>query len=100
MKPLLQRGLVLAAPLVIWAVPAAGDSWSDRTILSFSEPVMVPGPTLQPGTYVFTLLDSSANRHLVQIRNEGVVEGYRDDASRADEAAGPQGRRRAEAQSH
>lgn len=41
-----------------------------KTILKFSDPVMVPGATLQPGSYVFTLMDSSSSRHVVQIRTE------------------------------
>jgi hypothetical protein len=46
---------------------AAADQWNDRTILSFDAPMMVPGATLAPGTYVFKLMDTKANRHIVQI---------------------------------
>lgn len=52
------------------AAVASASEWTDRTKLKFTEPVMVPGATLAPGTYTFKLLDSNANRHLVQIFNE------------------------------
>jgi hypothetical protein len=31
---------------------------------------MVPGATLQPGSYVFELMDLKSNRHTVQITTE------------------------------
>jgi hypothetical protein len=46
------------------------DAWDKTTKVTFSEPVQVPGKVLPPGTYVFKLLDSSSNRHIVQIFNE------------------------------
>ncbi len=46
---------------------AMADQWNDRTILTFSEPVMVPGATLQPGSYVFKLMDFASDRDLVRI---------------------------------
>src|SRR5688572_30839001 len=53
---------VLAAPVL-----AVADTWNERTELTFSEPVMIPGATLQPGTYIFKLADSRGTRHLVQV---------------------------------
>jgi hypothetical protein len=61
--------LVTAASLV-WVTPAVADQWNDRTILTLSETVRVPGATLQPGTYVFELADPNASSHIVRIRNE------------------------------
>ena len=49
---------------------ALADQWNKRTILTINEPVQVPGEVLQPGKYVMKLLDSPANRHIVQIFNE------------------------------
>ena len=49
---------------------ATADQWNDRTVLKFSEPVMIPGATLQPGTYVFKIADSAATRHMVQVFTE------------------------------
>ncbi len=62
-------GLAVAL-LVGYAPVAVADQWNDKTTMKFSEPVMVPGATLQPGSYVFKLMGSSSNRHLVQITTE------------------------------
>jgi hypothetical protein len=71
MRTVMRRIPVLAAALVLAStVPAAADSWNDRTTLSFTAPVMVPGATLPAGTYVFELMDSDSNRHLVRILSE------------------------------
>jgi hypothetical protein len=59
-----------AAILVATAATAAANQWNEKTILKFSEPVMVPGATLQPGSYVFKLMDLAANRHTVRILTE------------------------------
>ncbi|MGE3509893.1 MAG: hypothetical protein AB7N65_13525 [Vicinamibacterales bacterium] len=56
---------------LMWSSAVHADQWNDKTILKFSEPVMVPGATLQPGTYVFKLPDSGASsRHVVRIYTE------------------------------
>jgi Protein of unknown function (DUF2911) len=54
---------VLAAPRTV------ADTWNEATKITFSEPVQIPGQVLSAGTYWFTLLDSVANRSLVQIWN-------------------------------
>ena len=59
-------GLVIAA--VIGSAGIADAQWTDRVTLKFSEPVMVPGATLQPGSYVFSMVDPGG--HIVEIRNE------------------------------
>lgn len=41
-----------------------------RTYFTFSHAVDLPGKTLAPGTYVFRLVDSPSNRHIVQIVSE------------------------------
>jgi len=41
-----------------------------KTIITISEPLEVPGIVLQPGKYVFKLLNSSSNRHIVEVMNE------------------------------
>jgi len=56
--------------LLACATTAAASEWNERTTLTFSEPVMVPGATLQPGTYVFELADANTSRHIVQIRKQ------------------------------
>jgi LPXTG-motif cell wall-anchored protein len=49
-------------------VPKAhADAWDKRTIVTVNEPVIAGNKVLQPGTYVWKLLDSQSNRHVVQI---------------------------------
>lgn len=49
------------------APKAAADAWDRKTIVTFRAPVEVPGKVLQPGTYVFKVLDSTSNRNILQI---------------------------------
>jgi len=49
---------------------AKADEWNKKTVLTFNEPVEIPGQVLGAGTYVFKLLDSNANRDIVQIVNK------------------------------
>jgi len=51
------------------APPAKADAWNHKTKLDFSEPVEVPGKVLPAGHYVFELMDSNSDRHIVQIWN-------------------------------
>ncbi|MGC0771755.1 MAG: hypothetical protein WB543_02390 [Candidatus Acidiferrum sp.] len=50
--------------------PARADTWNKKTILTFSQPIEVPGKVLPAGTYTFKLLDSISYRHIVQIWDE------------------------------
>jgi len=49
------------------------DDWNNKTVMTFSGPVEIPGVhltgygVLPAGTYVFKLLDSQSDRHIVQI---------------------------------
>ncbi len=60
---------VMAAALTLMcAIPAIAQSTVDeRTLLTFSEPVMVPGATLQPGTYTFRLVNPKTTQQAVEI---------------------------------
>ena len=62
------------AVLCLLAVPSASaDDWNRKTVITFSGPVEVPGvgaQTLPAGTYVFKILDSQSDRHIVQILNQ------------------------------
>jgi len=52
---------------------ASADDWNKKTKVTFSAPFEVPGvgaQVLPAGTYVFKLLDSPSDRHIVQIFNE------------------------------
>src|SRR5689334_15622173 len=55
---------------------ARADEWNQKTTMTFSGPVEIPGVHLKgwgvlpAGTYVFKILDSSSDRHIVQIFNK------------------------------
>jgi hypothetical protein len=55
------------------APAARADEWNRKTVITFSGPVEIPRihsteiGVLPAGTYVFKVLDSSSNRHIVQI---------------------------------
>ena len=44
---------------------AKADSWDKKTIVTVHEPIIAGNMVLQPGTYVWRLLDSSSDRHIV-----------------------------------
>jgi len=52
------------------------DDWNQKTVVTFSGPVETPGvhmkgwAVLPAGTYVFKLLNSQSDRHIVQIFNQ------------------------------
>src|ERR1700727_2050141 len=52
------------------------DEWNNKTVITFSGPVEIPGvhmkgwAVLPAGTYVFKILDSQSDRHIVQIFNK------------------------------
>ena len=64
----------IALVLALAAAPAGADQWNDRTIMKFSAPVMVPGATLQPGAYVFQLVNPDTSQHTIQIKREDTGE--------------------------
>src|SRR5579863_2232405 len=64
--------LVVAALSLLGAVSAPGaraDQWNKKTVVTFNQPVEIPGRVLPAGTYTFKLLDSPSDRHIVQIFN-------------------------------
>jgi hypothetical protein len=58
------------------------DEWNRKTTITFSGPVEIPGVhqkgwgVLPAGTYIFKILDSQSDRHIVQIFNQGETEVY------------------------
>jgi len=60
----------------IFSPSANADEWNKKTVVTFSGPVEIPGVHLEgwgilpAGTYVFKLVDSSSDRHIVQIFNQ------------------------------
>src|SRR5262249_7949309 len=51
------------------ATSAKADEWNKKTFITTSQAIEVPGAVLPPGKYVFKLLDSPSNRHIVQVLN-------------------------------
>ncbi len=77
------RNLRLAVMFVCLAVLcpaflpiAKADGWDKKTVITFSGPVNVANVTLPAGTYVFKLMESPADRHIVQIFDESETHIY------------------------
>lgn len=66
--------LGLALLVGVLVSPARADQWNKETVLTFSQPVEIPGKVLPAGTYVFKLLDSYSWRHIVQVFNADKTE--------------------------
>lgn len=49
---------------------AKADTWDKKTVIKLEEPLIAGNVVLQPGTYVWKLLDSQSDRHVVQIFNK------------------------------
>jgi hypothetical protein len=52
------------------ATRARADMWDKKTYVTISQSIEVPGAILPPGKYVFKLLNSASDRHIVQILND------------------------------
>jgi len=68
-RTLAATACVLGCMAAISVRPAQADQYDKRTILTINEPVQVRETLLEPGQYVFKLLDSQSDRHIVQIYN-------------------------------
>ena len=66
----------LALTGAVLSPAAKADEWNRKTTITFSGPVEIPGVHLKgwgvlpAGTYVFKILDSQSDRHIVQIFNK------------------------------
>ena len=66
----------MALMAMILTPGARADDWDRKTVITFSGPVEIPGVhltgwgVLPAGTYVFKILDSQSDRHIVQIFNK------------------------------
>lgn len=61
---IVSAGILGAMTQMAWA-----DDWDQKTIITFSAPVEIPGQVLAPGTYVFKLADSSSDRNIIEVFN-------------------------------
>jgi hypothetical protein len=72
----------LALMGAVFSPVANADEWNRKTTLTFSAPVEIPGVHLKgwgvlpAGTYVFKILDSVNDRHIVQIFNQDETQIY------------------------
>jgi hypothetical protein len=69
---LVKTVLVVLALSLLGATLAPGaraDEWNKKTVMTFSQPVEIPGQVLPAGTYTFKLADSLSDRHIVQVFN-------------------------------
>ena len=54
--------------VVLMLVPIAhAEQWDKETVVTFSNPIEVPGRVLPAGTYIFKLASSQSDRRIVQI---------------------------------
>jgi hypothetical protein len=60
--------VVLALTLLgaICASSVQADDWNKKTVMTFSQPVEIPGQILPAGTYTIKLVDIASERHVVQ----------------------------------
>jgi hypothetical protein len=79
----LMRGLGIASFVILICVmfssTASAQAYNRKTTVTFSAPVEIPGvdaQVLPAGTYVFRLLDSQSDRHIVQILNKNETHVY------------------------
>ena len=72
----------LALMGAVFSPAAKADEWNRKTMMTFSGPVEIPGvhlkgwAVLPAGTYVFKILDSQSDRHIVQIFNADETQCY------------------------
>jgi Protein of unknown function (DUF2911) len=68
-RKLFATALFLMVAFSTSVLSARADEWNQRTKLTFSESVEIPGQTLPAGTYWFVLATSDSDRNIVQIFN-------------------------------
>jgi hypothetical protein len=67
-KSYIAAGLIIALSLFFGLVAHADES-DQTTLLTFSQPVQIPGVVLPAGTYVFKLTDTDSSQNVVQVFN-------------------------------
>ncbi len=64
---IIQLALCALALCAILGTSATASDWDRKTVVTFADPVEIPGQELPAGTYVFKLANSIADRHIVEI---------------------------------
>src|SRR5438270_10840169 len=59
-------GLIIAFSL-FFALAAHADEYDETTTITFNQSVQIPGRVLPAGSYVFQLVDTESDRHIVQV---------------------------------
>ena len=65
-----QRIVLLATALLVAAATPVAAQWTARTTMTFTERVKVPDLTLEPGSYIFELVDPSSSVPVVKITDK------------------------------
>jgi len=82
LKTVFTTAFCLALLVAVVSPVAQADAWNRKTVITFSGPVEIPGVHLKgwgvlpAGTYVFKIMDSTSNRHIVQIFNKQETQVY------------------------
>ena len=62
--------LLAASGVFLTASAVKAGQWNQKTLMTFNEPVEVPGHVLEPGTYVFKVANTAADRNVVEVYNK------------------------------
>src|SRR3990172_3392624 len=66
----------VALLVLTFGVPAVAQTSDDKTFITFSGPVALPGTSLGTGTYVFRLAKGTSDRHIVQVMDKDGARVY------------------------
>lgn len=61
--------MLIASAALFTGLPVRADEGNQKTTLTFSQPVELPGIVLPAGKYVFKLVETTTYRHVVQVSN-------------------------------
>jgi hypothetical protein len=59
----------MVTSLAVISPNAKADTWNEKTVVTFNQPVEIPGHVLLPGSYTFSLVNSSSDRDIVEVRS-------------------------------
>jgi LPXTG-motif cell wall-anchored protein len=59
--------LTLALLGAVLSPGAQADNWNKKTVMTFDQPIEIPGQILPAGTYTFALVESHSDRNIVRI---------------------------------